>query len=342
MARGTFTVAVTATDKDGATSRVASAAILISNNAPTSFVSGPAAGVRGGPQTLTFGATDPDAIDEQAGFSYHVNWDDGTAEDVSASAFHASAGSLDHIFTASGAYTVRVTATDAAGTTSNAATAEIAISDIRFAGGVLEIGGSIVRDVIWVRKRTAAVLDVRFHRALQGVFAGVTRVAVYGQTGNDSVVVDAGIAASAVLHGGAGNDVLRVGSGANILEGGDGNDQLFGGRGRDLLVGGAGADRLHGGGGSDLLLAGIFPISSSHSQWQAVFDRVLIDWNVPTSYTARTAALSAFIIDRTERDDARDRLFGELGQDWFLGRFGGGLRDTVGDRARREFLANLN
>jgi Ca2+-binding RTX toxin-like protein len=61
------------------------------------------------------------------------------------------------------------------------------------------------------------------------------------------------------VHGGDGNDLVRVNSDAThsaVVFGGDGNDSIYTSDGRDLIYGGAGNDRVHAGLGSDLISGG--------------------------------------------------------------------------------------
>ena len=80
-----------------------------------------------------------------------------------------------------------------------------------------------------------------------------------GQSGNDSLVSDAGRdlllsrAGDDLLEGPAGYDWLDGGQGDDVLEGSAGNDWLDGGEGNDVLAGGAGDDQAFGGQGSDVL-----------------------------------------------------------------------------------------
>ncbi|MDP6391262.1 MAG: calcium-binding protein, partial [Alphaproteobacteria bacterium] len=70
-------------------------------------------------------------------------------------------------------------------------------------------------------------------------------------TGDDRL---AGGAGDVVLEGGEGDDVLAGGVGDDMLEGGDGDDVLIGGVGDDVLTGGKGEDVLVGGAGDDVLV----------------------------------------------------------------------------------------
>ncbi|MFT4034431.1 MAG: calcium-binding protein [Patulibacter sp.] len=82
----------------------------------------------------------------------------------------------------------------------------------------------------------------------------VVALDVTGGAGDDRVSVRGAL--PLVVHGGAGDDVLRGGDGADLLDGGDGVDVLDGRDGDDELLGGDGADRLNGGAGDDVLDGG--------------------------------------------------------------------------------------
>lgn len=82
----------------------------------------------------------------------------------------------------------------------------------------------------------------------------VDKIVIDGGSGNDWIWIWGKI--GAVVHGGAGNDVIWGGDGNDVLLGDDGNDAIYGWRGHDVLVGGAGLDRLSGGSGNDVLISG--------------------------------------------------------------------------------------
>ncbi|HKB36827.1 MAG TPA: PKD domain-containing protein, partial [Gemmataceae bacterium] len=105
---GTYVVSLTAADKDNGTSPTAQATILVDNVAPTAGVSGPTDGVRGQAPTFTVTATDPSAVDQAAGFTFAIKWGDGSTQTVTG----PSGTAVSHVYTASGSYTVQVTATD--------------------------------------------------------------------------------------------------------------------------------------------------------------------------------------------------------------------------------------
>jgi hypothetical protein len=76
-----------------------------------------------------------------------------------------------------------------------------------------------------------------------------------GGAGNDMIRQGSG---ASRLYGGQGDDVLDGGAGRDLLWGGDGDDALYGGAGDDTLSGDAGLDVMRGGEGNDVLFGGTF------------------------------------------------------------------------------------
>jgi uncharacterized repeat protein (TIGR01451 family) len=143
-------------------------------------------------------------------------------------------------------------------------------------GTALIITGTTRRDRIVVIPFRSDQLRVLIDGRNRGTFDRdeVDHIVVFGDSGNDLIVVAASLDETATLFGEAGNDELFTGRGEDGLEGGSGNDRLFGGRGDDtacggdgndflygqqdddLLGGDAGTDRIFGESGNDLLLGG--------------------------------------------------------------------------------------
>ncbi len=158
------------------------------------------------------------------------------------------------------------------------------------------------------------------------------------------------------LRGEAGNDVLIGGKGNDILLGGDGDDRLEGGDGRDLLVGGSGADDLEGNGDDDILIAALLTFESD----DLALDAIMAEWTSSRSYEVRSANLrglgsgprnngnvfltttgpTATVVD----DAAADQLRGGGGRhniDLFFANLHGGVLDTIGDLRRDELVIEL-
>lgn len=93
-------------------------------------------------------------------------------------------------------------------------------------------------------------------------YDGITLIEGDAGLGDDTVLLDTGLAIAASLGGGDGADVLGGGAAGDTLEGGRGRDVLFGNGGvdhlngddgNDLFFGGAGGDFISGGAGTDLV-----------------------------------------------------------------------------------------
>jgi Ca2+-binding RTX toxin-like protein len=123
--------------------------------------------------------------------------------------------------------------------------------------GVLTVFGDAANNTIEVSRDAAGKLLVNDGAvAVRGgnpTVANTALIQVFGQGGNDTIVLDEsrGALPRANLFGGAGNDTLIGGSGADMLFGQSGNDTLLGKGGVDLLFGGSENDVLVGGDGDD-------------------------------------------------------------------------------------------
>jgi CSLREA domain-containing protein len=363
---GTYVVTLTATDKDGGVSQAASATITVDNIAPTAGLSGPADGVRGQARTFTLTATDPSSVDQAAGFTFTITWNDGTTQTVTG----PSGTTVSHTFTATGAYRVQVTATDKDGGTSAAATQTDTITAVALetdptdsSKTALFVGGTTGADTITIKPADASgTLDVKIGATDLGHFKPSGHLIVYGQAGDDTIKLQTAtvsgktvyVTAPAFLFGGDGNDTLNTqGSSANnVLEGGAGNDILQAGGGRDLLVGGTGADVLHGDGGDDILIGGTTDYDSNLTALNALmaeWGRTDADYNTRVKHLNGTLSgglnggtlLKAGTGGTVHDDAAIDTLFGEGGSDWFFALLSGTNQDKVKDRAAGELVTAL-
>ncbi len=140
-----FVISATVTDSDGATSAPATASVEVDNVAPTiASVASPDqvpnqplifAGVRGQPLTFTLRANDPSPVDQAAGFTYTINWGDGTLAQPDIQVISATAGNgagaavtHDYVQGAATPYHFTVTATDKDGGVSTIVTASVQIN----------------------------------------------------------------------------------------------------------------------------------------------------------------------------------------------------------------------
>ena len=182
--------------------------------------------------------------------------------------------------------------------------AELSGLSIELHGGgswkdVLFVEGTNGADDITVGPSEVRVNDVSIF------YGNVEKIFVDAGRGDDVAGVEGDVAASLVLDGGRGND---------ILVGGAGNEILIGGSGRDIIVGGAGRDILLGGTGQDILIGGTT---------DADLDAARDVWTSNLSFRDRVDALEGEL--ESQDDGDRDYLFGGFGRDWLL--------DNEGDRS---------
>jgi hypothetical protein len=120
--------------------------------------------------------------------------------------------------------------------------------------------------------------------------AGLDLITVNGGDGNDHVTTSEGVAADVQFFGGAGHDrldasgvqpgftaLLDGGAGNDVLIGGPGNDTLVGGSGDDTLVSSSGDDTYNGGTGFNTLLVLGTPGNDRIDAHQSAADTLVLD-----------------------------------------------------------------
>src|SRR5262249_23014152 len=240
-----YPITVTVTDKDGG-STAGTAVVTVANVAAAlGPLAGPARGVRG--QALAFAATfiDPGTRDTHVAV---LDWGDGQRYAGTVTEANGS-GTVtgSHVYTAAGTYTVRLTLTDndgaAAAVTAQATvtTAALLPDPCNPGQAALFVGGTEGDDEIEIEQKGgtgALAVEIEpehgegseWEQTFQGP---VSRIVVFGQSGDDDIEVAGDIKVSAWLYGGAGNDRLKGGGGNDVLVGSDGSDMLIGTPGRD-------------------------------------------------------------------------------------------------------------
>jgi Ca2+-binding RTX toxin-like protein len=319
--------------------------------------------VRG--QTLSFGlgGYDPGSADRTAPITYTIDWGDGTTQTVQGTWYQEQ---VDHVYAATGSYTVTVTATDKDSATSASVSAMVNVEAVQLQNGELVVGGTTAADEIAVALEGPSLMRVLINGVDLGVFqAGIAgayegSVLVYGQAGNDVIELvgleDGGgtpvFPHTALLSGGDGDDLLDATdcSLSCILDGGDGADQLKGGSGNDLLFGGRGADVLRGGDGEDLLVGGVTAYDGDTTALAYVYSEWVRD---DADYATRVSHLNGaepggynngYVLDAQTliHDAAIDELFGEEGDDWFVRTGSGGEQmDVVQDAEEDEVITTF-
>jgi PKD domain-containing protein/hemolysin type calcium-binding protein len=362
-----FAVKVRVDDDAGHVVTSLAATLSVLNVSPTAGVSGPTAGVPGQPRDFTVTASDPSSVDQAAGFTYSIDWGDGTpVETIPQSAGNGAGAVVTHDWAVPGTYQVKVTATDKDSGLSAQTVHTIVIESIRIGDGccdasALVIGGTAGNDKIRVIPiGSAGDVQVLVNGQVAGEFAASTfsSIAIYGLAGDDDLELAGGIAKHACLNGGAGSDRLKGGAGDDILLGGDGDDLLVGGSGRDLLIGGNGADRLVGNADDDILIGGFTAWDETAAALCAIVD----EWSrTDLSYQERVLRLrlgsgssgavtlnvdpglgAVTVFD----DNAADVLTGSAGIDWFFANLDGdgdssASKDKITDLQAAEFADDL-
>jgi N-acetylneuraminic acid mutarotase len=307
-------------------------------SAPVAAVSGPGDGVPGQPRTFNFSANSVSPIDQAAGFAYAITWGDGSPiQTVARTDSNGSGVSLDHTYTATGSYTVQVTATDKDNGTSPTASQSITLLTAEMQGTDLAVGGTTGNDTILLSPAdTAGHIAVSINGVAEGSFLPTGHILVYGQSGNDTILLlpkfingqYVQIGVPAVLFAGNGNDILSAaGSSANnVLVGASGNNLLTGGTGRNILIAGSGTSTLVGGTGQDILIGG----STDFDHNLTALYALTAEWGrTDASYATRVSHLngslagglngSFFLNATTVHGNANaDNLIGGLGPDWFF------------------------
>jgi hypothetical protein len=125
-------IVATATDGLGNTSEFSPATTLV---APTAGISGPAVAITGQALAYTLTADDPSLANRTAGFTFSVDWGDGTAgspdiQTVNPTQNNGGGVPLSHTYTAAGSYSVQVTATNQYGAVSQTATLPVTVGSV--------------------------------------------------------------------------------------------------------------------------------------------------------------------------------------------------------------------
>lgn len=195
------------------------------------------------------------------------------------------------------------------------------------------IFGGEGKDRIEADRDYAGPLEIHGQAGDDRIDGGGADDILHGDEGDDRINGGPG---SDIIFGGEGDDRLEGGSegrweeGNDIIIGGAGDDRIEGGRGRDLLIGGLGQDELRGNSGGDLLIGGFAAYEQSldallslRAEWTADRDyeeRInnLRDGTGPvltgTGIQLKGSGPDANVFD----DNARDRLWGASGSDWFF------------------------
>jgi hypothetical protein len=107
------------TSASGPGTITAAPALVLAGNPPTTSITGPTIGVRGQPLTYTFAVAGP-----TQGIVFTINYGDGTSVTTNAG---GPSIQLDHVYHATGSFTIEVTAKESNGVVSQMATLPVKI-----------------------------------------------------------------------------------------------------------------------------------------------------------------------------------------------------------------------
>jgi uncharacterized delta-60 repeat protein len=347
---GNYLVDLTVTDKDGGVT-TKEEAFTANNVAPTATASGDTLGVRGQARTLNLGATDPGVADVAAGFTFTVDWADGSAVE----SILPGATTATHTYTQNGSYQAVITARDQDGGVSAPPLNLTMITQTAvLADGVLTVAGPTnASGVVSVKRNgTSTTLTVVGGGDSESqIFSGANRIVVNGGSEAD-VISLSGVSVPVEVYGGAGNDVITGGDAADILVGGSGDDVITGGTGRDIIIGGQGADVLAGSGEDDILVAGY----TDHDASPAALRAISNEWQSGRTYEQRISNIrgpvtsgvngGAFFRDGYSvwDDGSVDIVSGNAGLDWYIADDDGAIdtRDLAGGATGNEIVTDVD
>jgi ELWxxDGT repeat protein len=178
-------------------------------NVVTAGLSGPTDGVTEQHRPFVLTATDSNAANNAAGFSWTITWGDGTPETISGQ----SGLTADHQYATVGNYTVSVTATNLAdGATSSAVTLVDSITLTEVQGGNLALGGKAGNDAWTITPGTKAgsftVTDNGKNVIKNFKPASGEQIFLYGGNGTNTI---------AVTDSGTTSDTFTLGTGYVIF-----------------------------------------------------------------------------------------------------------------------------
>jgi Ca2+-binding RTX toxin-like protein len=291
-------------------------------------------------------------------YSYSVRWGDGSAMQN----FSGSSSTLaSHAYTAPGAYTVTVTATDPSANISAPVSISVTLTTVAMETDpynssltALYLGGTTGSDSIAITPVAGGGVKVGMNFVTYGSFFPTGHVVVYSQSGNDIIKTAAQtingvltyVSVPVLFFAGNGNDILNVtGSSANnVLVGGGGTVRLLGGQGRDILIGGAGQATLQAGAGGDILIGG----TTDYDNNAAALAALLAEWGSADDYATRIARLigsmsgglnGGYLLKASavHGNGLADSLYGGPGMDWFFA----SMMDVIFNKTSGEVVTTI-
>jgi phospholipase C len=201
----------------------------------------------------------------------------------------------------------------------------------------LIVQGTEKSDHITLREDSTGELEVKIDTIHFDHFYAaslINRIEIYGQGGNDHIVVDPSVTLPTLILAGDGNNHITGGGGNTVVVGGKGTNDIKGGSGINLLVGGSGVAHLDGGPGQSILIAG----TTAYGQNVEALLALEKEWASTDSLAVRYADLTAGVGSKGNQfalnaqtvfaNGRHSSLDGDSGMDWF---FANPLADHLSD-----------
>jgi hypothetical protein len=246
----------------------------IGATAVTAGLSGPTDGVAMQHRDFVLTANDSNSANNSAGFSFAVNWGDGSTETLTG----LSGLTADHQYAATGNYTISVTATNLADNQTSVAATQIEnITATEVQGGNLALGGVAGNDAFVITKGTTGSYTVKVNSSsLVTNFKPATgeEILLYGGNGTNTYTINDSLTTADAFTLGTGYvtfikaTFVPQAPGAWMINGNNGNDtytivgaanaSIAGGSGKNtynISTGGSLRGTLSGGSGTSNTLS---------------------------------------------------------------------------------------
>src|SRR5262249_45208467 len=153
-----------------------STGVTVNNLAPAAGISGPSSGLSGDSLVFALTATDASSADQNAGFTFDIDWDgDGVVDETVTG---PSMMTIAHTYATPGTYHVRVTAEDKDRGVSDEVTTMINV-----------LARPTIQGLVWVDFNNDGEIDFG-ERAVPGVTIALTGIDDLGQSVNRTIQTD--------------------------------------------------------------------------------------------------------------------------------------------------------
>ena len=339
-APGTWNVKVRTNDGWGGVTTSSSVVLTVQNLPPTvSIAAAWTQIVRAEPTPFTLTATEPLPAEQAAGFTYNINWGDGSSVQTLTG---LTGITVNHVFTTSGNYNVTMTATDMYGLASSTYNYPVTVSNYAFRS---QIGNPSIKDIIYgsvtgddyiglVNQGGGTIgiwnPNIGSLVSTSGGFNG--QVKIYAQNGNDTIWV-VGFSGGGIVNTGNGSDTViladTTGGNYTVTTGNGPGNTLYASGGSNYNV------TMNGGSGDDLFVLlgdanynGVVNMGTGN-------DTAVIGGSGTNSFVTVNGQQTASELYLNVSDSATGIVYGGAGDDMLIG---GSGNDTIIGGAGNDIL----